>query len=255
MTYRWTGSRAPTAGELELIEGAIRTCKVRPGSTFRPNPGGGVQAVPPRAVRAARAPKRRANPRKTPFHVYARDGFESAHSSLAAAKRAAARGARKRGQRYEVVKVSAHGVTGAGHGDVVAVAEPPRRRNPRLPPAGSRQRSVFAIATVAYTDRQGWASYADPKEKAALRALEKKGLVRVRKTGEKVAGFEELEGQLTEAGVKLAKQHYASDFEAADYSRRANPSKKRPAKRRPTKKKRPAKKRPTKKRKTAKRKR
>lgn len=54
------------------------------------------------------------------FHVYAADGFESAHTTQAAAERAAKRGAKLRGVAYRVVRASAYGLTGGGHGTVVA---------------------------------------------------------------------------------------------------------------------------------------
>lgn len=50
------------------------------------------------------------------FHVYAVDGFETAHSSAAAAIKAAKRGAKLRGVLYTVVKCSLSGHTGAGNG-------------------------------------------------------------------------------------------------------------------------------------------
>ncbi len=50
------------------------------------------------------------------FHVYAIDGFDSAHSSAAAAIRAAKRGAKTRKLLYTVVKCSLSGHTGAGNG-------------------------------------------------------------------------------------------------------------------------------------------
>lgn len=62
----------------------------------------------------------------TPFHVYAADGFETAHRSEAAAVRAAKRGAKRRGVRYYVAKVDAHGLTGGGHGEVVWDSSTPR---------------------------------------------------------------------------------------------------------------------------------
>ena len=54
--------------------------------------------------------------KSTPFHVYAVDGFESAHSSAAAALRAAKRGAKLRNVLYTVVRCSLSGHTGAGSG-------------------------------------------------------------------------------------------------------------------------------------------
>lgn len=52
----------------------------------------------------------------TPFHVYAIDGFESAHQTEAAAIRAAKRGAKNRGVAYTVVRCGLSGLTGAGNG-------------------------------------------------------------------------------------------------------------------------------------------
>lgn len=62
----------------------------------------------------------RMNPKKTPFHVYAEDGFESAHQTQAAAEKAARRGAKLRGSTYRVVKTSVYGLTGGEHGHTVA---------------------------------------------------------------------------------------------------------------------------------------
>lgn len=53
-----------------------------------------------------------------PFHVYAEDGFESAHRSLRAAISAAKRGAKRRNLCYEVVRAT-NGYTGGGHGTSV----------------------------------------------------------------------------------------------------------------------------------------
>lgn len=50
------------------------------------------------------------------FHVYAIDGFESAHATARAAITAAKRGAKNRGVLYTVVRCSASGHTGAGNG-------------------------------------------------------------------------------------------------------------------------------------------
>ena len=50
------------------------------------------------------------------FHVYAVDGFESAHKTAAAAIMAAKRGAARRGVLYTVVRCDAYGLTGGGHG-------------------------------------------------------------------------------------------------------------------------------------------
>lgn len=52
----------------------------------------------------------------TPFHVYAIDGFESAHKTAAAAIKAAKRGVKTRGVLYTVVRCSLSGHTGAGNG-------------------------------------------------------------------------------------------------------------------------------------------
>lgn len=53
---------------------------------------------------------------KTPFHVYAEDGFESAHRSAAAAIHAAKCGQARRRVSYCVFKCDAYGLTGSGHG-------------------------------------------------------------------------------------------------------------------------------------------
>lgn len=46
------------------------------------------------------------------FHVYAIDGFETAHRTAAAAIKAAKRGASLRGVLYTVVKCDMYGMTG-----------------------------------------------------------------------------------------------------------------------------------------------
>jgi hypothetical protein len=51
-----------------------------------------------------------------PFHVYAIDGFESAHSTAAAAIRAAKRGSKRRNLLYTVVKCDLSGYTGRNQG-------------------------------------------------------------------------------------------------------------------------------------------
>lgn len=53
------------------------------------------------------------------FHVYAIDGFESAHSSASAAITAAKRGAKRRGVLYTVVRCSLSGYTGGGQGQEI----------------------------------------------------------------------------------------------------------------------------------------
>lgn len=50
------------------------------------------------------------------FHVYAVDGFESAHKTARAAVTAAQRGAKRRGVLYTVVKCDPHGHTGGRSG-------------------------------------------------------------------------------------------------------------------------------------------
>lgn len=50
------------------------------------------------------------------YHVYAIDGFESAHTTARAAVDAAKRGAKTRGVLYTVVKCSLGGYTGTGQG-------------------------------------------------------------------------------------------------------------------------------------------
>jgi hypothetical protein len=54
-----------------------------------------------------------------PFHVYAEDGFESAHKTESAAVRAAKRGAKRSRKAMRVVKCDAYGLTGGGHGTLV----------------------------------------------------------------------------------------------------------------------------------------
>jgi hypothetical protein len=63
----------------------------------------------------------------TLYHVYAPDGFESAHRSLNAAERMARRGAKNRRLEYRVYLADAHGMTGGGHGTLAYTANPPRR--------------------------------------------------------------------------------------------------------------------------------
>lgn len=53
------------------------------------------------------------------YHVYAIDGFESAHSTARAAIEAAKRGAKRRNVLYTVVKCSLSGFTGAGNGEEI----------------------------------------------------------------------------------------------------------------------------------------
>ena len=68
------------------------------------------------------------NTTKRYYHVYAPDGFESAHRSLDAAERTARRGAKNRRMKYRMYLTDAHGVTGGGRGSLVYSAAPPRRR-------------------------------------------------------------------------------------------------------------------------------
>lgn len=56
--------------------------------------------------------------KKTPFHVYAEDGFDSAYASDAAAVAAAKRLAKGRRLHSRVIVVGAGGYTGAGQGRV-----------------------------------------------------------------------------------------------------------------------------------------
>jgi hypothetical protein len=54
------------------------------------------------------------------YHVYAEDGYESAHRSLRAAERAARRGAKRRGLEYRVVECDPRwGYSGGGRGQTV----------------------------------------------------------------------------------------------------------------------------------------
>lgn len=54
--------------------------------------------------------------KEKPFHVYAEDGFESAHSTERAAVTAAKRGQQRRGVRYAVIACDQYGLTGGGRG-------------------------------------------------------------------------------------------------------------------------------------------
>jgi len=57
----------------------------------------------------------------TMYHVYADDGFETAHESEDDARRDAQEGARRRpGVTYCVVATSNHGLTGGGRGTRIA---------------------------------------------------------------------------------------------------------------------------------------
>lgn len=58
--------------------------------------------------------------RRTPYHVYADDGFETAHSTARAAQVAARRGSRNRRMTYIVVRVSSRGCSGADDGITLA---------------------------------------------------------------------------------------------------------------------------------------
>lgn len=57
---------------------------------------------------------------KNIYHVYADDGYESAHATEQAALRAAVRGACRRRVPYRVVRVNVYRLTGGGHGSLVA---------------------------------------------------------------------------------------------------------------------------------------
>lgn len=81
--------------------------------------------------------------------------------------------------------------------------------NPRQ--LGPKQEVMLAIAGVAWEDRKGWASFANADEKPSIRALEKRGFLNVRKTGQRIAGREELEAQLTEKGRGYLKAKAALD--------------------------------------------
>lgn len=65
---------------------------------------------------------------KAAYHVYAPDGFESAHRSLEAAEQAARRGAKNRRMEYRVYLTSPSGFTGGEHGTLTYTAAPPKRR-------------------------------------------------------------------------------------------------------------------------------
>lgn len=55
----------------------------------------------------------------TSYHVYAIDGYESAHRTEAAAVKAAKRGAKLRRIEYRVYRTDRQGLTGGGHGTLV----------------------------------------------------------------------------------------------------------------------------------------
>jgi hypothetical protein len=60
------------------------------------------------------------NENKPWFHVYAEDGFESAHRSERAARSAARRGSTRRRVAYEVVMTDVLGQSGGGYGRTLA---------------------------------------------------------------------------------------------------------------------------------------
>lgn len=55
------------------------------------------------------------------IHVYAADGFESAHRSETAARLAAIRGSKRRRVEYRIYRCSSLGVTSATQGTLIAV--------------------------------------------------------------------------------------------------------------------------------------
>lgn len=61
---------------------------------------------------------------KKPYHVYAPDGFESAHHTFGAAQRAARRGAKRRAMTYRIVQCDVYGFTGGGHGTLLKTVSP-----------------------------------------------------------------------------------------------------------------------------------
>jgi len=65
---------------------------------------------------------------KKPYHVYAPDGFESAHSTLQAAEQAAKKGAKNRRIQYRVYLTGPSGYTGKDQGTLAYTADPPKRR-------------------------------------------------------------------------------------------------------------------------------
>ena len=86
---------------------------------------------PSKAVKSSQIAMKReshATMKAASYHVYAPDGFESAHRSLEAAERAARRGAKNRRLEYRVYLTSSTGFTGGGLGTRVYTANPPKRR-------------------------------------------------------------------------------------------------------------------------------
>ena len=85
------------------------------------------EVVRPKSVKKIASLPQHATAKAPYYHVYAPDGFESAHRSLAAAERAAKLGAKNRRMEYRVYVTSSTGMTGSGHGTLVYTASPPRR--------------------------------------------------------------------------------------------------------------------------------
>jgi DNA-binding protein H-NS len=65
--------------------------------------------------------RRYGHARKTPFHVYAEDGFEGAYASERSARSHAKKGSKDRRQVYQVVVANSSGVTGGGRGRTIAL--------------------------------------------------------------------------------------------------------------------------------------
>lgn len=62
------------------------------------------------------------------YHMYSKNGFESAHRTEASAVRAAKGGARRSGKECRVYRCSAYGFTGDGHGTLIFTALPQMRK-------------------------------------------------------------------------------------------------------------------------------
>jgi hypothetical protein len=139
------------AGDGELDERDPRTGRFVPARAHRTGRVGpprhrrrsGLHPHP--THRPGRFAPREAARGSTPYHVYAEDGFESAHRTEAAARQAAQRGSRRRPRvQYDVVKTDAYGLTGGGHGTLIASYRGGRSLNeaPRRPPSGLHPRTA-----------------------------------------------------------------------------------------------------------------
>jgi hypothetical protein len=82
--------------------------------------------------------------KRTPFHVYAEDGFEGAFASERSARAAAKRGSKARGIGYRIIVVGPAGYTGGGAGRVLAEFHKGKE-------SGSRSPAEILIAEASRT--------------------------------------------------------------------------------------------------------